>query len=371
MKTLRRPRWALPAAGIAVLLAAAFVAATRGGDEGARKEGAARPALTVTLARAEVAELPLAIEAEGNIAPWQETIVGAEVGGLKLVEVRANVGDAVKRGQILAVFAAATTAADLAQQRAAVAVAEAEYAEAHAAAERYRKLLGAGAVSRHEMDKHSAAEQSSKARLDSARAAVTSAEVRLGNTRVEAPDDGTISARSATLGAVAQPGQELFRLIRNDRLEWRAEVTAADLARLRAGQKASLELPGGGATHGTVRVLAPSIDPLTRHALVYVDIAPGGGARSGMFARGRFDLGRTKAVTVPQQSVVVRDGFSYVFSVGSDNRVQQRKARAGRRDGRIVEILEGVQPGEAVVAAGAGFLNDGDLVAVRREEPRA
>jgi HlyD family secretion protein len=187
---------------------------------------------------------------------------------------------------------------------------------------------------------------------------------------VLAPDNGVISARVATVGGVTQPGQELFRLIRDGRLEWRAEVTAADLTRVKPGQRVTLSLPGNGKAEGKVRVLAPTIDPQTRNALVYVDLTTKGDARAGMFARGSFDLGKSSALTVPQQSVVVRDGFSYVFTVGADNRVSQRKVTVGRRSGDRVEITEGLPAGVAVVAAGAGFLNDGDLVAVAQPPTR-
>jgi HlyD family secretion protein len=330
----------------------------------AKKAAPARPALTVTVAKPQAAQLGIRLEANGNIAAWQETIVGAEVSGLRLVEVRANVGDAVVKGQVLAVFSAETTEAEVAQQEAAVAVAEAELGEAQSNANRRKALADSGAASKQEVEQYLTAARSAEARLASARAAARAAKVRLGNARVLAPDAGVISARTATVGTVAQPGQELFRLIRNGRLEWRAEVTADDLARVRVGQPVSLALPGGGTAKGKVRMLAPTVDPQTRNAIVYVDLVGNSPARAGMFARGVFDLGQSDALTVPQQSVVVRDGFSFVFVVGNDNRVTARKVSAGRRNADRIEILEGLKPDATVVASGAGFLNEGDLVAV-------
>ena len=81
-----------------------------------------------------------------------------------------------------------------------------------------------------------------------------------------------------------------------------------------------------------------------------------------MYARGEFDLGSAPALTVPQQAVVVRDGFSYVFRVNPDNRVSQVKVRTGRRLGDRLELAEGVAPDAVLALDGAGFLNDGDLV---------
>jgi HlyD family secretion protein len=362
------------AAGAAFLLA--FAVAACGDKAGAGKPGSkekaagdpakstARPALTVATTTPQKAKLPVTLAANGNITAWQEASVGAEVAGLRIAEVRVNVGDAVARGQVLAVFAPETSEAEAAQQRAAVAQAQAAFEEAQSNANRRKALAASGAASAQEIEQYTTAARTAEARLAAAKAAARAAEVRLGNTRLEAPDDGVVSARTATVGAVAQPGQELFRVIRKGRLEWRAEVPAADLARIRPGQEVWLALPGDANATGKVRVISPTIDPQTRNAIVYVDVAPGSAARAGMFARGEFDLGSTTALTIPQQAVVVRDGFSYVFGVGPDNRVQQRKVRIGRRAVDRVEVVEGLPADVPVVAAGAGFLNDGDLVAV-------
>ena len=334
-----------------------------------RKGAAAppRPALTVTTAMPQAGDVSLGLEASGNIAAWQEAIVGAEAAGLRLTEVKVNVGDGVRQGDTLAAFNADAIDADVKQRAAVVAEAEAALAEARANSARGEKLVAPGAISQQEIDKLRSATLGAQARLAAAKAAVDSARVRLRQTRVLAPDDGIISARSATVGAVVQPGQELFRLIRDGRLEWRAEVTAADLARVKPGQRVTLTLPGGGTASGKVRMLAPTIDPRTRNALVYVDLTTRGEARAGMFARGRIELGRSAATTVPQQAVVIRDGFSYVFTVSPDSRVSQRRVKTGRRTGERVEIVDGLPAGVPVVAAGAGFLNDGDLVAVAQE----
>lgn len=350
-------------------IALAFLAAPAALAQERKPAAAPRPALTVTTAMPQAGDIPLRLAANGNIAAWQEAIVGAEVSGLRLTDVKVNVGDRVKQGDTLAAFNADTIDAEVKQQAAAVAEAEAAAAEARANRARGEKLVAPGAISQQEIDKLRAASLAAEARLAAAKAAVDVARVRLRQTRVLAPDDGIISSRTATVGAVVQPGQELFRLIRDGRLEWRAEVTAADLARVKPGQRVALVLPGGGRSEGQVRMLAPTIDPQTRNALVYVDLTTKGDARAGMYARGEFELGRSSATTVPQQSVVVRDGFSYVFTVNPDNRVAQRRVKTGRRVGDRVEIVEGLPPGVPVVSAGAGFLNDGDLVAVAPSRP--
>jgi multidrug efflux pump subunit AcrA (membrane-fusion protein) len=113
-------------------------------------------------------------------------------------------------------------------------------------------------------------------------------------------------------------------------------------------------------------MVAPTVDAQNRTALVYVDLpvalAPNAPFKAGMFASGRFELGASKAMTVPQQAVSVRDGFSYVFRLNRDSHVSQLKVATGRRIGGRIEINGGLAPDADVVVSGAGFLNDGDLV---------
>lgn len=335
---------------------------------------AGKPALTVTVVSPAQASWARTLSANGSVAPWQESIVSAEQGGYRLAEVLVNVGDRVKRGQVLARMAVDTVQVELAQTRAALAESEATLAEAQANAERARQLQTTGAISAQQINQYLTAEKTARARLQAQRARLQSDQLRLTKTTIAAPDDGVISARLATVGAVAGNGQELFRLIRGGRLEWRAEVTAAELSQIRPGMKAVLQLPDGSSTVGKVRMVAPTVDPQTRNGLVYVDLtAAQAGAsstvRAGMFSRGEFELGSTPALALPQAAVALRDGFQYAFALesqaaGGQWRVRQVKLQLGRRLGDRVEVLSGLKPDARVVAQGVGFLTDGDLVSV-------
>jgi RND family efflux transporter MFP subunit len=368
----RRPLLAaLLAAGLggAALWAALWSINSQAQDAEAAKKAAqaARPALSVTLTTPQAADWPQVIAANGNVAAWQEAVIGAEIGGYRLTEVLVNVGDVVKKGQLLARISSDTVAAELAQSRAAAEEAKATLAEARANADRARQIQASGALSAQQINQFLTAEQTALARVNAAQARVLADELRLAQTRVLAPDDGVISARTATVGSLAQPGQELFRLIRGGRLEWRAEVTATELARVKPGMAATLQPPGAGANarvQGKVRIVAPTVDAQTRNAIVYVDLAPGSTVRAGMFVRGELQVGLGTALTLPQSAVLLRDGFAYVYRVGPDSRVAEVKVDVGRRIGDRVEILRGVDPQMQLVASGAGFLSDGDVVRV-------
>ncbi|MDP3670892.1 MAG: efflux RND transporter periplasmic adaptor subunit [Telluria sp.] len=366
MKTLK-PKTAVVVAGALAIVAALLLVATRSpnvADD--KKAGPARPALTVTTAKPLPASLPIQLNANGNVSAWQEAVIGSELAGLRLTEVRVNVGDVVEKGQVLAVFSADSVKADVAQASAALLEAEATAAEAAGNAARARTLQSSGAMSAQQISQYLTAEQTANARIAAAKATLAAQQLRLKYTQLVAPDSGVISARTASVGSVIGAGTELFRMIRQGRLEWRAEVTATELSRLKPGTKARVVGANGSELTGQVRMIAPTIDPQTRSALVYVDLPRTTGAnapfKAGMFASGRFELGSSQAMTLPQQAVAVRDGFSYVFRLNPDQRVSQQKVRSGRRLADRIEILEGITPESQVVVSGAGFLNDGDLV---------
>ena len=363
--------WAIAALAVLALGATAATLAVQAADDKAAKPeksasaaSAAKAALTVTVVQAQKAELSTALSANGNVAAWQEAIVGAESNGMRLAAVRVNVGDVVKRGQVLATFVADMAQADLAQSKAAVAEAEATLAEAGANAQRARDLQASGALSAQQINQYLTAERTAQARLDAVRASAKMQQLRLQQTQVLAPDNGVISSRSATVGAVVPAGAELFRLIRGGRLEWRAEVAASELAQIRTGQPVRVTAAGGAPVQGKVRMVAPTVDAATRNGLVYVDLPQAGAIKAGMFARGEFETGSSSALTLPQSAVLLRDGFSYVFKLGADNKVAQAKVSVGRRVGDRIEITGGLDANARVVASGAGFLADGDTVRV-------
>jgi RND family efflux transporter MFP subunit len=330
------------------------------------RPAAAKASLTVTWTQAQRADLNVVVAANGSIAAWQEALVGAESNGWRLAQVRANVGDLVRRGQVLATFAADMANADLAQSKASVVEAEATLADASANAQRARELQTTGALSAQQINQYLTAERTAQARLEAVRAAAQVQQLRLKQTQVLAPDDGVISSRTATVGAVVPAGQELFRLIRGSRLEWRAEVAASELAQIQPGMTVRVTPAGGAAISGKVRMVAPTVDAATRNGIVYVDLpaALKGGARAGMFARGEFDIARSSALTLPQTAVLLRDGFSYVFQLAPDNKVRQVQVGVGRRVGDRIEITRGLDAQGRVVTSGAGFLADGDTVRV-------
>ncbi len=349
-QTASLPSWLLYAAPVAlIVLAVAGYAVFHKSAPVVPPKPA--PSLTVTTALPRHANWTDTLTTSGAIAPWQEASIGAQIGGYQLADVMANVGDQVKKGQVLARFDAELLRADAAQL-------QANYDQAAANEKRSLNLQKETAIS-----EQSVLQAVTTAKVAAAQLAAKRLQLRY--TDVIAPDDGVISARTATLGAVTPVGQELFRLIRQNRLEWRGELTAAQLAQIAKGQRISLSLPDGSAASAIVRQVAPTLDGQSRLGTLYADIEPGSQARAGMYANGHVAMTQSPALIVPAQAVVMRDGRNYVATLGDVSatpRIAMQEVTTGRRQGEDIEITKGLGDTTPIVVKGAGFLNDNDLV---------
>ena len=339
-----------------------FVLPSQAADD--KKVAPAKAALSVSTVQPVLRDLPFRLAANGNVSAWQEASIGSEANGLRLVSVNANVGDRVVKGQVLASFSTEQITAEVAQAQASYAEVLANAQDAAANADKARTLQASGALSEQQINQYLTADKSAKARLEVAKAALAVQQLRLRQTRLLAPDSGVISSRSATLGAVVGSGQELFKMIRGGRLEWRAEVTSAELANIKPGAAVTVVAASGATVQGKVRTLAPTVDAVSRNALVYVDLPLNADFRAGMFAKGEFQGAASSVLTLPQQALVLRDGFTYAMRLEPGNKVAQAKLQTGRRAGDAVEVLQGAKANEQFVASGAAFLADGDVVKV-------
>jgi RND family efflux transporter MFP subunit len=338
----------------------------RGGAGEANAEGtrAREAVLTVTAAEMQPVELARTVTMNGSIYAWQDVIIASEVGGYRVAEVNVDVGDQVKRGQVLVELSTALLAADVATKQAVLKQREAEVVNADAALQRAQSLSAMNVLSQADLDRLNSEALVKRAGADSARADLESAQLRLKFTNVTAPDDGVITSRTVTVGQIAQAGAEMLRLLRNNRVEWRGEVPESRIADLGPGQPVIVTTADGTLFNGTIRVVAPTITAGNRTGVVYVDLPANERLRPGMFARGDIEVGRSPAFTVPLQSVVSSDGYSYVFVLKPDSTVERRRVETGAVRQSEIEVVNGINTGEMIVGKGAGFLKDGDLVNV-------
>ncbi len=357
-------RLALPRAGAVVLAvsAAGLLLTSCGRGGGAPPES--KEGLTVTTGKSETRAIVLEIVASGSVAAWQEMSLGVELSGLRVQRVMVEVGARVRAGQPLLQLDTRSLQVDLRRAEAAYAQARANRDLAIASATRGETLLQRQLISQSNFDELRAARSGADAGLQSAAAERDSARLRLAYATLRAPDAGVISWRAVQPGQIVASSTELLRLIRQERLEWRAELTDIDLARVRPGTPVKVRAPDGSFVAGLVRVVSPALDATSRTGLIYADLPAPGALRAGMFAEGRVELGQSQGQVLPREAVVMRDGFSYVFLVDAKSRVAQRRVQTGPPTDVMVPIVSGLSSNDRVVVTGAGFLSDGDQVRV-------
>lgn len=343
---------------VAALLSGALAAAP------AQAERAEASTLTVAVVSPQRHDWPQTVPASGWLRPWHEAVIASEYGGARIVEILVDVGSTVKNGQVLVQLASDAALAELRRQEAAVATAEADLEKAQSNAARARQVKGSGALSDERVSEYLIAEKTAEAALKSAWAALDSQKIKVEQTAIRAVDDGLITARSAQLGAVVSAGSELFRLQRQQRVEWQAEISARYLPQIRSGMRATISGPGGKKTVGEVRLLAPVVNTDTGRAILYVALPQDSGLVAGLFATGEIDLEPASALTVPETALVLRDGINYLFVVGERSRANRVRVETGRRRNSEVEITSGLEPDAKVVKAGGAFLSPGAAVRV-------
>ena len=349
----------------------------------------ALPAITVTT----VAQRRLEdhVLASGLIGPVEQVFVPPLIEGQPIEALRADVGDSVMAGQILATLSTATLTlqksqllandasvkATIAQAAAQLADAQTNAAEAQKSASRSATLFAEGRVSLAANDQSQAAATSAASRvtvavqgLASARsqqdlmaAQMANVDLQLTRTNVVAPVSGIISARNAQLGAIASAaGQPLFVIIRDGALELRADVAEADLARVAADQTATLSLASGSASvEGRVRLVEPTIDLASRLGRARIWIAANPDVRSGMFAEADILITTRDTLAVPV-TAVGSSGDATTVMVVRDGLVARVEVKTGIRDGGWVEILSGLSQGDLIVAKAGAFVADGDRI---------
>ena len=350
-------------------------------------ETAKPPAITVS--RATSGTLAETIVLTGTLVPREEVLVNPQIDGLAITRIAVEEGDRVAAGQVLAELSHDVLDANLAQNTAqlsrsdaaiaqaqnAITEAEANRVQTDAAFARSRELVATGAASRETYDQRQQASQVAGARVFNAQNALRLAvadrtltqaqrqelEVRLARTSIRAPVAGIVSRRVARLGAVVgMTGDPLFRIIQDGDVELEADVPETRLARLHAGQSATID---GAAAH--VRLVAPEVNRTSRLGRVRIALDQAASSVIGGFARARVELSRLQGVTIPLSAVLFdpegAPGGARV-QVVHDGLVETRPVTIGLRSGGTALVTAGLQDGEDVVSVSATFVRGGDRV---------
>jgi RND family efflux transporter MFP subunit len=355
-----------------------FASAVLGSQGCAQKEAGpgtkARPAPQVVVTKVVNRDVPVEVQAPVDLRALEQVDVGSKVLGY-VDAVLVERGDRVKRGQVLALVRPSDLPDQLTAARSAFGQTKASAALARTNFERARKLAPTGVVSQQELQSSTAALASAEAAEAAGQAQISGLAIRLGETRITSPIDGTVSVRRLDPGALVGPpgGGAIVTVVRTDRLRVFITLNERDAAGVTIGKDAHVELdalPEHAPFWGKVVRLAPSFDALTRTLEAEVQLPnPNGELRPGMYGRGSIVLTthpNTPVVSV--NAVQITSGKKYVF-VLRDTKVERRQIVTGAEidGGETLEIRSGVQAGDEVVIAGADGLADGATVRVVRD----
>lgn len=376
------------------MTAALLLASTAGfvrAEEAAAPAPAAQQLPAIVVIKATEDKLTGKIVASGSIRPVNEVLVQPQVEGLSIRELKADVGDRVKEGDVLAVLnddalllsksqltaTRAKAEAGVMQVKAQLAEAEASAAEARRQADRARTLSGKGTISSAQADQLEAAAVGAEARVTSARqgigvseaelkvidAQIADIDLKLARTNVKAPVSGLISVRNARVGAIASgAGQPLFTIEQDGALELVADVAESDILPMQNGQKAVIVLAGSRSqVTGTVRLVSPTIDPQTRLGTVHVAIDDDAQARSGMYGSASIIIAEETGVALPLTAITTAEGATTVRKV-ENGVVRLVEVETGIQDGDRIQIRKGLKAGDEVVAKAGAYVRDGDRI---------
>lgn len=348
---------------------------------------------TISVSQAERAAMKDQLLVTGSFIAREEVLVSPEIDGLAIVDIRAEEGDRVEAGQILARLndemlrvqlaqnAAQIARADAAidNARAQIAEADANREQASAALERAKSLRGSGTITTDVFEQRIATAKVSEARANAARQSLGLAEadralvekqraeiqLRLARCDIRAPVAGIISRRTAKVGQVASgiaTSEPLFPLVARGDIDLEADIPEASFARLKVGQPVTIDVLGhDDAITGFVRLIAPEMNRSTRLGRVRIAIPANSPVALGAFGRGIVLIAERNALVVPL-SAVSFGGEDASVQVVSEGVVGTRRVETGMRSGGRIEITSGIGDGEAVVSVAGTFVRDGDHV---------
>jgi membrane fusion protein (multidrug efflux system) len=360
---------------IAALLAIAIAVwmAQREGRLWARETPAERKDPTVELAAADIATVRLAVLGRsmpltGSLSPLVQTTVKAQVSG-EVLEVTVREGQNVEPGELLVRIDMRHLEAELRSREAELEKTRADLSLAALNREKSETMLKKGFISQNAHDATEAAWQAAAAGVKAAEALLSLARIALDHAVVRAPFQGTISERLVQPGGKVEIGSNLLALVDLTALELQAPAPAHDVPLVRVGQIARFRVGGFGdrAFEGRVERINPMTNTGSRSVMLYLSVDnPDGVLKGGMFAQGDLLLEQTEPIpAIPMTALHVEAGLPYVYLV-DNGRIARRLVRTGLRSGEqgLVEIREGLVPGERVISARIDTLAEGAPVVI-------
>ena len=308
------------------------------------------PAAVVRIESANSRSYPSTEEVPGTLQAKIHATLEAKVTGV-ITAIPVALGQKFKAGEILVRLDAPELHARLKQAESGLEEAERDWIRAET-------LFNQHTSTKAEYD-------TAQSRLSTARATVGEAKAMTSYTVVSAPFDGQVTAKIAQIGDLAAPGKPLLMIENPTILQLEVAVPQSMASKIHYDDRLNVLIdPEDVELLGTVTEIAPAADPISRTLQVKVDFPEHSGLKSGQFARLSVPLGERQWLRIPASALLQRGQLEIVFVV-VDQRAQFRLVKTGKHVGGSVEILSGLQSGEAFVVDGAAQLIDGQAVLVK------
>ncbi|MBW8815089.1 MAG: efflux RND transporter periplasmic adaptor subunit [Caulobacterales bacterium] len=328
------------------------------------KQTEADQARTVRVIRVAPQAIAGALSASGDLLPREEAAVAPEVNGYRVARVLVDVGQYVKAGQTLVQLDPTLIQAQVAQAEALAAQAEANALQAEDQANRVKDLDGAGVLSQEQIDQRRLNARAARAQARAQAANLKDLKTRQAKLSVSAPVSGLILEKTVRPGdlSAAASGTPWFRMARDGQIELSAQMSEQDLARVRVGQAATVQLPDGATAVGHVRLISPQVNAQTKLGEVRILLPVRSDIRAGGFGRAVFADATGSALAVPETAIRYDADGASVMTLDAGNRVRRVPVTAGPRGSGWVQLVKGPPAGTRVVQNAAALLLDGDLV---------
>ncbi|RPJ57089.1 MAG: efflux RND transporter periplasmic adaptor subunit [Acidobacteria bacterium] len=373
------------AVGTLTLLAFRVTEALKDKQEAAApRAGGMRPAVVVKTAKVEMARFEEAVELTGELRALAQVNVGPKISG-RLSEVLVDNGDYVKKGQILARIDDQEIEQQVIRSRASLRVAEAGLKQDQANLEnlksqlrRSESLYADRLVSLQSLEDlrsqvlgGEAQAELGEAQINQARAELRELEIQLEQTRLYAPMSGYVGERTLHPGALVTPSSSILSVLDLSRLKTIVAAPEQHLRKLRVGLTARVAVDAypNESFSGAITRISPMLDPETRAAEVEI-IIPNRQSllKAGMFVRAAVVIRNVQSLAIPRESLVTRENQQGVFVI-EEGKAHYLPVQIGISQQGRIQILDGIEPGREVVAAGSQFLNEGDPVRLPGERP--
>jgi HlyD family secretion protein len=320
-------------------------------------------ARAVRVARVEPRAIQGALAATGDLTPREEAAVLPEVTGYRVAEVLTDVGQFVKKGQVLVRLDPTLIQAQVAQAEAQVAQAQAQAEQAEAQAARVRGLDDEGVLSKEQIEQRRFQARAARATAHAQEAALRDLRTRATKLAVTAPVAGLVLEKTVRPGDLSAGGATpWFRLARDGQVELQAQLAEDDLAHIRPGQHAQVSLPSGAVVDGVVRLVSPQVDPQTKLGFVRVTLPVRPDVRSGGFARAVFLAVSGLAPAAPDTAISYDADGASVMVVEPNNRLKRVLVQTGQRGGGWVQLIKGPPVGARIVRSAGALMLEGDVV---------